>query len=241
MDRFEDYLLKANCAKTPQELFDVFVRSMSSYGFDKILLGFATDHKDIGLKAGIGVIKNFPNDWMQYYHQNSFEKIDPIVTYGVHQVTAFAWNDISKHVDLRPIQKKCLNLSEESGLFNGVTVPLRGPNYQIAGLSLASSNKKDSCFYNQDLITAFCNHFYIAYKRLHEKQPINPYNIVLTDKEKEILVWAASGMNDDEIGKRLNMSKHTVNMRFRVIFEKLNANNRTLAVVKALTVGLVQL
>lgn len=241
MDKFEDYLETANAAKTPERLFEIFVGAMTSYGFNKILLGIATDHKDINLKAGIGVIRNFPDDWMKYYHENSFEKIDPIVTYGVHQAGAFVWDDISNHVELKPIQKKCLNLSEDSGLHNGLTVPLRGPHFQIAGLSLASSEKKDACYFNADLITAFCNHFYIAYKRLHQKNPMNPKNIILTDMEKEVLTWAAIGKTDDEIGEILTISRHTVNFHFRNIYQKIDANSKVLAVVKALTTGLVRI
>jgi len=236
---FEDYLQEANGANTPRALFDVFIKTMSAYGYDKILFGLATDHNDIGIKAGIGIIQNYPNDWMKYYHEHSFHKIDPIITYGVHQIEAFAWSDISKRVKLRKAQLQCLDLSAEAGLYNGLTVPLKGNSNQIAGLSLASSEKKDACYFHADLLTAYCNHFYVAYKRLHQRNGIQQRNVILTAREKEVLTWAAVGKDNNDIGYALNISKHTVNMIFRTIYRKLEANNRTLAVVKAITAGLI--
>ena len=236
---FEDYLQSANRADTPEQLFDIFTASMSKFGYDKCLFGLLTNHNDIGLKAGVGVIENYPVDWMRYYFDHKFDRVDPIVTYGAHQPGAFLWKEIPDRVALKPIQKKCLSLGIEAGLHNGMSVPLRGKNSQMAGISLATSEKNDACHFDPDLITAYCHHFYVAYKRLHKKQSAVPQNIVLTEKEREVLTWAASGKTDEEIGEILSMSKHTVNLHFRHIFEKIGANNRILAVVKALTVGII--
>ena len=63
--------------------------------------------------------------------------------------------------------------------------------------------------------------------------------INLAKREKEILAWVAIGKTDSEIGQILGISKHTVNMHLRRIYEKVGANNRILAVIKALTIGLM--
>jgi DNA-binding CsgD family transcriptional regulator len=238
---FEQYVHEAGKLSSPEELFNFFAMTMKSFGYDQILLGFATDHKEIGVKAGIGIMENYPSDWMKYYHANALEKIDPIVSFGVHQFTAFEWNDINNHVHLRRKQIKFLNESDEAGLHNGLTVPLRGRFNEIAGVSLATTEKKDACYFNTDVLTAYCNHFYITYKRLHTKKLLNPTNILLTNLEREILIYAALGKTEDEIGEKLNISKHTVNKYFRVLYGKLEVNNRVLAVVKALSIGLISL
>lgn len=240
MDRFERYIEKTNRAKTPEELFSVFSETLGQYGYDRIHFGLLTDHQDMGLKAGIGILENYPSDWMKYYFENAFDKIDPVVVYATQQDEAFAWEDIGKHIRLHPKQIKCLNLGREAGLHNGVGVPLWGPGQQVAGIGLASSEKKDACRFDADLITAFCNQFYLVYRRLHKKKRPPPENIVLSPREREVLIWAAAGKSDEEIGAILLLSKHTVNMHFRNIYKKIGVNNRILAITKGLSLGLIR-
>jgi DNA-binding CsgD family transcriptional regulator len=241
MMSFEDYLDKANGASTPEQLFEIFVSTVRQYGYDRVHFGLLTDHIDLDLKAQVGIVQNYPDDWIRYYLQHGLDKIDPVITYGAFQPAAFAWQEIADHVELSALQQKCLNMGREAGLHNGVSIALRGHNYQLAGISLATSEKHDASLFQEDLITALCNHFYTAYKKLHAKPPSTAVNIVLTNRERDILTWAAVGKSDDEIANIFMISRHTVNTHLRHIYAKLGANNRTFAVVKALTHGLIRI
>src|SRR5277367_1461372 len=78
-------------------------------------------------------------------------------------------------------------------------------------------------------------------KRLSERPaPAGP-NIFLTDKERDVLSMVLQGRSDAMIADKLHMSVHTVDSHMRNIFRKLEVNNRTMAVVKALTLGLIHL
>ena len=80
-----------------------------------------------------------------------------------------------------------------------------------------------------------------AFKRLNERPaPAGP-NIFLTDKERDVLSMVLHGRSDAMIADKLHMSVHTVDSHMRNIFRKLEVNNRTMAVVKALTLGLIHL
>lgn len=63
----------------------------------------------------------------------------------------------------------------------------------------------------------------------------------LTDREREVLQLAASGMTNRAIGLRLTISDRTVQGHLASIYNKLGVNSRTEAVTKALHMKLIQL
>lgn len=58
--------------------------------------------------------------------------------------------------------------------------------------------------------------------------------MLLTERERNVLFYLAQGYKNNEIGKALNISVHTVKAHLETIYEKLGANNRVQAVIKAL-------
>ncbi len=53
---------------------------------------------------------------------------------------------------------------------------------------------------------------------------------ILTEPEISIIQLAASGLDNDEIGKRLYISRHTVKAHIAAILKKMDCSNRTQAV-----------
>lgn len=71
--------------------------------------------------------------------------------------------------------------------------------------------------------------------RFHLRQQYN-----LTEREKDVLNWLAQGASNEEISKHLYVTVATVKAHLTNIFEKLEVNSRTQAIVAALKLGLVQ-
>jgi DNA-binding NarL/FixJ family response regulator len=63
--------------------------------------------------------------------------------------------------------------------------------------------------------------------------------VPLTDREVEILIHVARGMTNKVIGINLNISDRTVQGHIARIFEKLQANSRTEAVMCAISLGIL--
>jgi DNA-binding CsgD family transcriptional regulator len=61
----------------------------------------------------------------------------------------------------------------------------------------------------------------------------------LSDRELEVLAWAAEGKTDLEIGAILGLSSHTIDKYMRQIKTALDAANRTGAIVAAIRCGLI--
>ena len=66
-------------------------------------------------------------------------------------------------------------------------------------------------------------------------------DIVMTNREIQVLKYLASGLNNQEISKLMNVSVHTIKAHIHNIFEKLSVQGRTEAVVKAIKDNLINL
>ncbi len=62
----------------------------------------------------------------------------------------------------------------------------------------------------------------------------------LTDNEVEILSLIGKGLTNHTIGQRLGINDYTVQWHLIRIFDKLQANNRTEAITRALSMGVLQ-
>ena len=63
----------------------------------------------------------------------------------------------------------------------------------------------------------------------------------LTPREKDVLRWLAQGMSNRSIAAQLHVNERTVKFHVSAILAKLEAANRTQAVMIALEQGLISL
>jgi DNA-binding NarL/FixJ family response regulator len=64
-------------------------------------------------------------------------------------------------------------------------------------------------------------------------------NSPLTERELEVLVCAARGWSNKQIGVHLQISDRTVQVHLQAIYQKLNVTNRTEAALHAVVLGIV--
>lgn len=76
--------------------------------------------------------------------------------------------------------------------------------------------------------------------QIAQQNPI-PVFEPLTDREIEILTLVARGLTNKVVGINLNISDRTVQGHIARIFEKLNASSRTEAVMRGISLGLINL
>ncbi len=66
-------------------------------------------------------------------------------------------------------------------------------------------------------------------------------DIVMTERELEILSFLSEGKNNTQIAKEMNISIHTVKVHLHNIFSKLSAQDRTEAVIKAVRAKFIKI
>ncbi len=73
----------------------------------------------------------------------------------------------------------------------------------------------------------------------HTTPPAPERLAALTDREREILAYVASGLSNEDIARRLTVSPHTVKTHVNRTMTKLGAHDRAQLVVTAYETGLV--
>ncbi|HBR69679.1 MAG TPA: hypothetical protein DEA55_09925 [Rhodospirillaceae bacterium] len=239
----EQFIKETNAAATAEQVYLLFEKALKELGFDRFCYSLITDHPSLGLEAGHGVMRNYSEDWMKHYSGKGYEKIDPVPKYCFATNKPFTWEWVVNSLELSNDEKKVMNEAREAKLYNGIAVPMYGINGEMAGIGIASSSggadtDKDTLC----KIRALCFQFHLAYTEKEAEAVAEAERlcrVTLTDREKEILLWAAEGKSDPAIAEIIGISYPTVRYHMNNIFKKFNANERSFAIVKAIRHGLI--
>ena len=240
----EDFIANTNAAKSSDEVVAILGDALKQLGYDRFCYSLITDHPSLGLKAGHGIAKNYPQDWMSRYQENQYEKKDPVPRFCFATNKPFTWSWLENTRDLGIAQKRVMNEAKEAKLLDGAAIPIFGASGELAGIGLASSLGDIKPDINLlSLICVIVLHFHMAYTELEKKEALNAgattSGIYLTAREKEILLWTAEGKGDQVIADIIGLSYAAVRFHMNNIFRKLGVNDRTLAIAKAIRHGLI--
>lgn len=237
----ENFIEQSNLLTDKQELFELYTKAINELNFDKIVYSFMTDHNSIAQKAGHAVMSNYPHEWIQHYQENSYHQIDPVVYTGMNKCGAFTWESLENTMCLNKKQKLFMREAEDIGLLHGVGIPLHRTIGEIAGVGLASSTHFMITKDMLSKIRCITEQFHHVYCELSQENLIQNKPIHLTNKECEVLKWMANGKSNSDIADILHVSTSTIKFHQQNIYTKLSANDRVLAVTKAIHMKLIPL
>jgi DNA-binding CsgD family transcriptional regulator len=242
------FILASNEALSVEELYKLLEDALGGLcGYDRVIFSLMSDHPSLGLSAGHGIMRNYPDDWMKHYAEKGYEHLDPVRRFGFRHVGPFIWDSLPLVMDLTPRQALCMNECREAGFHDGAAVCLRGLMGELGGIGVASSGggKSESARetrYRLGMFNAVAQQFYVVFCSLHEnKALLEKRQVVLTGREIEVMREMALARKDDAIAFKLNLTRHGVDFHIRNILRKLNAPNRMFAVMKAVNSGLLGL
>ncbi len=223
-------------AENATDAFDKFSRIMLDYGYDKVVYSLLTDHPSLSLPKQHGLVTNYPEHWMKFYNENNYLGIDPVVRGVLTIKTPFFWDDLKSNPDIPEDSFHIIDEGYESGVRDGVAFPLYSGPGEICGVGLARSESEKGKDYEflarANLLSTF---FHEKYRSFLLKPTIR----TLTDKEKDILCWAAEGKTDEEISFIIGISSSTVRFYWNRIFEKLETKGRVYSVTKAVALNII--
>lgn len=248
MVSIDQFIEQTNRASTSNEIFKLYQKALKEFGYDGICYCLVTDHPTYGLKADHGAMQNYPDSWIKHYSEKNYKTIDPVLQFCFKTNHIFSWDQLVKSKRLARDEALLMHEAEEAKLSKGLAVPVHGMNGELTAIGLASTDgiadiNKDV----MDKIRVLSIQFHMAYIEKEAKISdadrndilTSKQNIILSEREKEILLWMCEGKSDAIIAEIMGISYATVRYHTNNMFQKIGVNERTLAVVKAIKHGLI--
>lgn len=178
---------------------------------------------------------SYPENYLDHYLGNSYHLTDPVMAKYLEILQPVDWN---RHVVVKGKNIKYTEYidAEPMGMRDGWTYGTVSPGSGESAMFFIASENYDSSDRSRIIIEYITPFLAEAYKRMlnNRDQQLTSVNSGITSSEIEILNWLKEGKTSWEISVILNKSERVVNFHINNIIKKLNAMNRTHAVVMAL-------
>ena len=238
MGRFEQaesFLRDVIATTTESELADALAIVTREMGFTYFAL---THHVDIRRAPQPAIrLHNYPDDWVQYYDDNSLGVSDPVHRASHVTSVGFAWSEIPNMIGLTPRDREILSRGEARGIGDGFTIPANVPGETYGSCSFANPGGKaideDSLPVAQ-LVGAFG---FEAARRLWRMRWSAQSPPRLTERQRECILWVARGKSDWEISRILGIQHETIVRHLKQARERYGVAKRTMLAVHALFDG----
>lgn len=193
----------------------------------------------ISATAGMPYLRTtYPSEWVSRYVVKGYAKVDPVVEIGFQRALPFDWAEINASDDARELMAE----SEQFGLGScGYSIPVVDKAGRRSLFSVNSNHPHSqwSAFtarYGQE----WAEYAHLMHKKaiseLYGEQDPAPQ---LGPRELECLHWAAQGKDYKGIALILHISDHTARGYLKSARYKLNCNNLSQAVAKAIKLGMI--
>jgi LuxR family quorum sensing-dependent transcriptional regulator len=203
-----------------------FAELIGRFGFTYFLIGRITPNVALGDRGQVWAVDS-PNDWFRFWMKNHFPT-DPIVERTRQQQLPFRWSDMRAFAEAKG--SRVLDEARCFGLSDGLSSSMRLGNGAVAAVTLGTPrydlSAKDEALLH--LASVYCE------TKLSHLMHRPASDVVLSERERECLIWVASGKTDWDISEILGISQQTVHKHVSNALRKLNAGTRAQAVAIAL-------
>lgn len=212
-----------------------FETLIASCGFTAYIMA-GLPSKSAGLPE-LTLANGWPQDWFEMYVRENFSAVDPVPRHGATTVHPFVWSEAAYDRNRDPAAHRVMTRAADFGLVEGYCIPL---HYDDGSAAISMAGKEP------DLSPAARGAMQLVSIYAHTRlraigRPKPSRRNRLTARECEILKCAAQGKTAWEISMILSITERTVKFHLIEAARKLDAANRTAAVAKALTLGLIRL
>ena len=178
---------------------------------------------------------NMPEQWIQDYKTHNLALVDPLLAHSLSSSSRLVWDEstLQQSPMFAEFAKKH---GQNAGIYQsfrdvfGIThVVVLARTEPISAKEIADKELQ---------ISHFMHTVQTVLEEFFSNQKAAEYN-VLSDRELEVLRWAASGKTAVETASILKVSERTVNFHLNNCAEKLNVRTKSQAILKAIALNIL--
>jgi LuxR family transcriptional regulator, quorum-sensing system regulator BjaR1 len=182
--------------------------------------------------------KHWPEEWTRIYSDGHYIQDDPIIRHLRRTVMPFEWREVTFDAERYPRAAELMRLRADFGFANAFVVPVPGVTGTRGGVSMGGA-RPDLAEWNKPAIHMMALYAFVTVSDMRE--PHHRASAPLTEREREVLTWAAAGKSGWDISELLSIARRTVYEHTQTATRKLGALNQTHAVALALKDGLISI
>lgn len=178
--------------------------------------------------------------WAAHYEAQEYMNIDPVVRGAMQQFHPLDWRLLDWS------NKRARQFFKEAVEFGvgrqGYTIPIRGPNGQMALFAINHNSDDDEW---TQFIAENANDFLLISHHFHQKAltvvavSTAVESQYLSPREQNVLTYLGAGFSRSQTAEKLSISEHTLRVYVDAARHKLGALNTTHAVALALSQGII--
>jgi LuxR family quorum-sensing system transcriptional regulator CciR len=197
-----------------------------------------TPHVDLRRTSAAIRIHNYPDGWAHWFDEQALGLTDPVHRASNVTSVGFAWSKLPEMIALTRQDQRILELARKEGIGEGFTVPAHVPGEAHGSCSFACVTGEPLSEQNLSLLQLVGAFAFEAARRMRRNR-LSQGPVQLTDRQREVVMWAARGKSDWEIAKVLGVSEATVGEHLRHAYERYGVGKRTQVAVHALFDGTI--
>lgn len=225
-------------ARTQEDLHAAVSDVTQTLGFDF----FALTHHVEFAKAPPSAIRihDYPAQWVAYFDTHQLAVSDPVHRASHVTSVGFTWADLPRLIAMTAGDQRILAMARAEGLGEGFTVPANVPGEARGSCSFANRAGKPLPADNLALAQLAGAFAFEAARRMWRARELGPMpHPVLTDRQRDCLIWIGRGKSDWEVSRIMGISQETVVRHIKQARERYGVDKRTSLLVRTLFDGTI--
>jgi len=233
-----EFIRIVECVQSTDDLSAAMVGVTAELGFQYFAL---THHVDVASAEGDAIrLHNYPSRWADYYDGALLGLSDPVHRASHVTSVGFCWSRMPDMIPLTAHDRRVLALGRAEGIGEGFTVPANVPGEARGSCSFANKAGRpisEAMLPFAQLAGAFA--FEGARRIWSRRGRLAGTDPVLTDRQRDCVLWAARGKSDWEISRILDLSEETVARHIKHACARYGVSKRTLLAIRTLFDGTI--